>query len=121
MTPRVAMLSFSNFGSVRDARSTMVADATALLRRRRPDLEVEGEMQANVAVDYTLMQSIFPSTQLTGPANVLIFPNLEAGQRRLQADARARRRAGRSARSCSAWPARSRCSSATARSTTSST
>ncbi|MDC0668787.1 NADP-dependent malic enzyme [Nannocystis radixulma] len=79
VTPRVAMLSFSNFGSVRDARSTMVADATALLRRRRPDLEVEGEMQANVAVDYTLMQSIFPSTQLTGPANVLIFPNLEAG------------------------------------------
>ncbi|MCY1055940.1 NADP-dependent malic enzyme [Nannocystis sp. SCPEA4] len=79
VTPRVAMLSFSNFGSVRDARSTMVADATALLRRRRPDLEVEGEMQANVAVDYALMQSIFPSTQLTGPANVLIFPNLEAG------------------------------------------
>ncbi|MFZ6181918.1 NADP-dependent malic enzyme [Nannocystis pusilla] len=79
VTPRVAMLSFSNFGSVRDPRSTMVADATALLRRRRPDLEVEGEMQANVAVDYALMQSIFPSTQLTGPANVLIFPNLEAG------------------------------------------
>jgi malate dehydrogenase (oxaloacetate-decarboxylating)(NADP+) len=79
VTPRVAMLSFSNFGSVRDARSSMVADATALLRRRRPDLEVEGEMQANVAVDYALMQSIFPSTQLTGPANVLIFPNLEAG------------------------------------------
>jgi len=79
VTPRVAMLSFSNFGSVRDARSTTVAEATAILRRRRPDLEVEGEMQANVAVDYTLMQSIFPSTQLTGPANVLIFPNLEAG------------------------------------------
>jgi malate dehydrogenase (oxaloacetate-decarboxylating)(NADP+) len=79
VTPRVAMLSFSNFGSVRAPRSTMVADATELLRRRRPDLEVEGEMQANVAVDYALQQSIFPSTQLSGPANVLIFPNLEAG------------------------------------------
>lgn len=77
--PRVAMLSFSNFGSVRDRRSTMVAEATELLRRRRPDLEIEGEMQANVAVDYPLQQKIFPSTRLTGPANVLIFPNLEAG------------------------------------------
>ena len=78
-TPRVALLSFSNFGSVRDERSSMVARAVELLRRRRPDLEVEGEMQANVAVDFTLQQHIFPSTRLTGPANVLIFPNLEAG------------------------------------------
>ncbi len=78
-TPRVAMLSFSNFGSVRDQRSLMVARAVELLRKRRPDLEVEGEMQANVAVDYPLQQHIFPSTRLTGPANVLIFPNLEAG------------------------------------------
>jgi malate dehydrogenase (oxaloacetate-decarboxylating)(NADP+) len=77
--PRVAMLSFSNFGSVRDPRSTMVAEAVEILRRRRPDLEVEGEMQANVAVDFPLQQHIFPSTRLTGPANVLIFPNLEAG------------------------------------------
>ncbi len=77
--PRVAMLSFSNFGSVRDPRSMMVARAVELLRRRRPDLEVEGEMQANVAVDFNLQQRVFPSTRLTGPANVLIFPNLEAG------------------------------------------
>ena len=77
--PRVAMLSFSNFGSVRDPRSMMVARAVELLRRRRPDLEVEGEMQANVAVDFGLQQRVFPSTRLTGPANVLIFPNLEAG------------------------------------------
>ena len=77
--PRVAMLSFSNFGSVRDPRSLMVARAVELLRRRRPDLEVEGEMQANVALDFALQQRVFPSTRLTGPANVLIFPNLEAG------------------------------------------
>src|SRR5690606_22001397 len=78
-TPRVAMLSFSNFGSVRDARASAMADATEILRKRRPDLEVEGEMQANVAVDYALQQKIFPSTRLSGPANVLIFPSLEAG------------------------------------------
>jgi malate dehydrogenase (oxaloacetate-decarboxylating)(NADP+) len=77
--PRVAMLSFSNFGSVRDERSVMVANAVELLRRRRPDLEVEGEMQANIALDYELQQRMFPSTRLSGPANVLIFPNLEAG------------------------------------------
>ncbi|HEY0137777.1 MAG TPA: NADP-dependent malic enzyme, partial [Nannocystis sp.] len=58
--PRVAMLSFSNFGSVRDPRSLMVARAVELLRRRRPDLEVEGEMQANVAVDFSLQQRVFP-------------------------------------------------------------
>ncbi len=79
VVPRVAMLSFSNFGSVRDPRSVMVASAVEILRRRRPDLEVEGEMQANVAVDFAMQQRIFPSTRLTGPANVLIFPSLEAG------------------------------------------
>ncbi len=79
VTPRVAMLSFSNFGSVRGPRSSMVAQATALLSERRPDLEVEGEMQASIAVNYELQRASFPSTRLSGPANVLIFPNLEAG------------------------------------------
>ena len=77
--PRVAMLSFSNFGSVRHARSNMVAEAVRILRRRRPDLEVDGEMQANVAVDYALQKRNFPFSRLSGPANVLVFPNLEAG------------------------------------------
>lgn len=77
--PRVAMLSYSNFGSARGTGSDMVAQATALLRERRPDLEVEGEMQANVAVDYGLQKQAYPFTRLTGPANVLVFPNLEAG------------------------------------------
>jgi malate dehydrogenase (oxaloacetate-decarboxylating)(NADP+) len=57
----------------------MVARAVEILRRRRPDLEVEGEMQANVAVDFEMQQRIFPSSRLTAAANVLIFPNLEAG------------------------------------------
>jgi len=79
VTPRVAMLSYSNFGSVRDPRAAMVAEAVRLLGERRPDLEVEGEMQANLAVDYELQKRIFPATRLHGPANVLIFPSLEAG------------------------------------------
>ncbi len=77
--PRVAMLSYSNFGSVRDKRAKCVADAVEILRSRRPDIEAEGEMQANLAVNYELQCRLMPSTRLTGPANVLIFPNLEAG------------------------------------------
>jgi len=77
--PRVAMLSMSSFGSVRHPQAAKVSDATKLLRQRRPDLEVEGELQANVAVNYSLQQQSYPFTQLTGPANVLVFPNLDAG------------------------------------------
>jgi malate dehydrogenase (oxaloacetate-decarboxylating)(NADP+) len=79
VVPRVAMLSMSNFGSVRHPEAMKVAHAAALLRKRRPDLEVEGELQGNVAVDYAKQHHTFPFTQLSGPANVLIFPNLDAG------------------------------------------
>ena len=77
--PRVAMLSMSNFGSVRHSVVDKVRDATSILRKRRPDLEVEGEIQANTALNYELQKSVFPFTSLTGAANVLIFPNLDAG------------------------------------------
>jgi malate dehydrogenase (oxaloacetate-decarboxylating)(NADP+) len=77
--PRVAMLSYSNFGSARSASADMVAKATSLLHKRRPDLEVEGEIQANFAVDFAMQRRTFPFTRLTGPANVFIFPNLESG------------------------------------------
>ncbi|MCA9713289.1 MAG: NADP-dependent malic enzyme, partial [Myxococcales bacterium] len=77
--PRVAMLSYSNFGSVRHRHARMVAEAVELLRARRPDIEVEGEMQANLAVNYEIQRKIMPDTRLTGPANVLIFPSLDAG------------------------------------------
>jgi len=77
--PRVAMLSYSNFGSAHGKTSEEVARATALIRARRPDLHVEGEMQANVALDYNMQLHSYPFTRLDGPANVLIFPNLEAG------------------------------------------
>ena len=77
--PRVAMLSMSNFGSVGHPEVRKVVRAVEILRKRRPDLEVEGEVQANVAVDFQLQQRTFPFTRLGGPANVLIFPNLDAG------------------------------------------
>ncbi len=77
--PRVAMLSMSNFGSVDHPAAHKMAKATATLRARRPDLEVEGELQANYAVNYGLQKRSFPFSTLEGAANVLIFPNLEAG------------------------------------------
>ncbi|MBL4687699.1 MAG: NADP-dependent malic enzyme [Nannocystaceae bacterium] len=77
--PRVAMLSMSSFGSVKHPDVDKVREAVAILRARRPELEVDGEMQANVAVDQELRERAFPFSRLTGPANVLVFPNLDAG------------------------------------------
>jgi malate dehydrogenase (oxaloacetate-decarboxylating)(NADP+) len=78
-TPRVAMLGYSNFGSAEGPTQKKVAEATAMLSARRPDLQVEGDIQANVALDYALQKHAYPFTRLDGPANVLIFPTLEAG------------------------------------------
>jgi malate dehydrogenase (oxaloacetate-decarboxylating)(NADP+) len=79
VAPRVAMLSYSNFGSAASPESTMVARATDMVRTRRPEIEIEGEIQANVALDYDLVRTSYNFSRLTGPANVLIFPNLSAG------------------------------------------
>ncbi len=76
--PRVAMLSFSNFGDARHPQSAKVARATALVKAQRPDLMIDGEMQANVALD-ELARAPYPFSSLEGSANVLIFPNLDAG------------------------------------------
>jgi malate dehydrogenase (oxaloacetate-decarboxylating)(NADP+) len=78
-TPRVAMLSFSNFGSVRHEEAAKVARAVELLRQRDPSLMVDGEMQADTAVDASILKETFPFSLLKEPANVLIFPNLSAG------------------------------------------
>ena len=77
--PRVAMLSFSNFGSVRGEESTRVARAVELLRLRDPKIMVDGEMQADTAVDAATLTESFQFSSLKEPANVLIFPNLSAG------------------------------------------
>jgi malate dehydrogenase (oxaloacetate-decarboxylating)(NADP+) len=77
--PRVAMLSFSNFGSTRHPLAEKMQRATALVRARRPDLMVDGEMQADTAVTPEIIDETYPFSRLKGGANVLIFPNLEAG------------------------------------------
>jgi malate dehydrogenase (oxaloacetate-decarboxylating)(NADP+) len=76
--PRVAMLSFSNFGSVRHPHSDRVRLATELVKQRDPDLIVDGEMQVEPALQPELRNSIYPFTSLHGAANVLIFPDLDA-------------------------------------------
>ena len=78
ITPRIAMLSFSTFGSTRHPRSEKVALATALVKQRRPDLMVDGELMADVALDPTLRRTDYPFSTLVGEANVLVFPSLEA-------------------------------------------
>jgi len=76
--PRVAMLSFSNFGSVDHPEARKMADATTLLHARRPDLEVDGEMQADTAVNRAMLGQ-YPFSRLTDTANVLVFPSMPAG------------------------------------------
>jgi malate dehydrogenase (oxaloacetate-decarboxylating)(NADP+) len=77
--PRVAMLSFSNFGSTRHPLAEKVAKAVEIVKRREPALMVDGEMQADTAVTPEIVEQTYPFSTLKGSANVLIFPNLEAG------------------------------------------
>ena len=79
ITPKIAMLSFSNFGSVRHPEAEKVARAVAILRKRDPALVVDGEMQADTAMDENILRSAYPFSMLKERANVLIFPNLSAG------------------------------------------
>jgi malate dehydrogenase (oxaloacetate-decarboxylating)(NADP+) len=79
ITPKIAMLSFSNFGSVRHPEAEKVARAVAILRKRDPSLIVDGEMQADTAMDENILRTGYPFSALKERANVLIFPNLSAG------------------------------------------
>jgi malate dehydrogenase (oxaloacetate-decarboxylating)(NADP+) len=77
--PRIAMLSFSNFGSVRHPEAEKMARAAQLLRQRDATLVVDGEMQADTAFDPDILRRDYPFSALKPEANVLIFPNLSAG------------------------------------------
>jgi malate dehydrogenase (oxaloacetate-decarboxylating)(NADP+) len=75
--PRVAMISFSNFGSNRHPKADRVRDAVAIVRERRPDLPIDGEMQADTAVLPEVIEGDYPFARVRRP-NVLIFPDLES-------------------------------------------
>ena len=77
LDPRVAMLSFSNFGATPHPLSDKVARAVQLVRGRRPDITVDGEMQADTAVVIDIIEERYPFSSVRD-ANVLVFPNLDA-------------------------------------------
>jgi malate dehydrogenase (oxaloacetate-decarboxylating)(NADP+) len=76
--PRVAMISFSNFGSARHPESEKVRKAAEIVKDLRPDITIDGEMQADTAVVADILKTRYPFSDLKQPANVLVFPNLTA-------------------------------------------
>ncbi len=76
--PRVAFLSFSNFGNPMREKAQFVRDAVNLLAEREVDFEFDGDISAAVALDRDLMRSLYPFCRLSGPANVLIMPGLHS-------------------------------------------
>jgi malate dehydrogenase (oxaloacetate-decarboxylating)(NADP+) len=77
--PHVALLSFSNFGSVKHPMVDKVKKAVAILHRDHPELIVDGDMQADTAVDPNMLKTYYPFSKLQDQANVLIFPELASG------------------------------------------
>ena len=78
IAPRVALVSHSNFGSSDAPSALKMRSALALVRQLVPDLEVDGEMHADSAVDDAIRKSIMPFSSLTGDANLLVCPNLDS-------------------------------------------
>jgi malate dehydrogenase (oxaloacetate-decarboxylating)(NADP+) len=78
VVPRVAMLSVSIFGSNSHPSARKVRRAVEIVRERSPDLEVDGEMQADTAVFEEILHESYPWSRLQGPANILIFPELQS-------------------------------------------
>jgi malate dehydrogenase (oxaloacetate-decarboxylating)(NADP+) len=80
ITPRIAMLSYSNFGSSDSPEAKLVADARKIVKQKMPSLIVDGEMQASVAFNNELMKDNYPFSELVDKnVNTLIFPNLASG------------------------------------------
>jgi len=78
VTPKVALLSHSNFGSRGTVTARKMREATIILSELVPDLEIEGEMQADAAISEVIRKDEFPNSRLRGKANLLVFPNVEA-------------------------------------------
>lgn len=79
IVPKVALLSYSNFGSVHSETSEKIKKALAIIKEKDPKLIVDGEMQADTAVVPSIIDTYYPFSSLKGKANVLIFPDLNSG------------------------------------------
>ena len=78
VVPKIAMISHSNFGTSNSSTSVKMREATRILKERIPDIEIEGEMKADLAIDEETRKRLFPNSQLEGQANLLVMPTLEA-------------------------------------------
>lgn len=79
LEPVIAMISYANFGSSKDPRATKVREAVELLHKSNPDMVIDGELQADFALNQELLQKKFPFSKLAGKkVNALIFPNLDS-------------------------------------------
>ncbi|HEY0292131.1 MAG TPA: NADP-dependent malic enzyme [Hansschlegelia sp.] len=78
LTPKIALLSHSNFGSEDTPSAIKMRDALAIIRATAPELEVDGEMMGDVALQPALRERVMPNSALSGEANLLIFPNLDS-------------------------------------------
>jgi malate dehydrogenase (oxaloacetate-decarboxylating)(NADP+) len=76
--PRIALLSHSSFGSYQDDSAIKMKEALEILREQSPELEIEGEMTAEMALNEEYRKQLFPNSRLHGPANLLVAPNLDA-------------------------------------------
>ncbi|HEY1798077.1 MAG TPA: NADP-dependent malic enzyme [Stellaceae bacterium] len=78
LEPRVALLSYSSFGNPGGQQGSRVRQAVELLDKRGADFEYDGEMSADVALDERLMRQLYPFCRLSGPANILVMPDLDS-------------------------------------------
>ncbi|WP_244815210.1 NADP-dependent malic enzyme [Caballeronia sp. Lep1P3] len=78
IVPKIALLSHSNFGTSNAPTAQKMRDALAILKERAPDLDVDGEMHGDVALDARLRREVLPESTLEGDANLLVLPNIDA-------------------------------------------
>jgi malate dehydrogenase (oxaloacetate-decarboxylating)(NADP+) len=107
--PKIALLSHSNFGTSNAPTAQKMRDVLAILKERAPDLDVDGEMHGDVALDARLRKDVLPESTLEGDANLLVLPNIDAANISYNLLKAAAATTSRSGRSCSARRSRFTC------------